>query len=134
MRVAAPANRNARRCCKLNARSDRIKRALDHATRNLRASLSVEDLARAAQLSPRQFSRAFRAETGQSPARAVEQLRLEAARLMMEQTRHPAQWSLPRAALATVSGCAARFGAISATPRNSCGKRRVSMKTHCILS
>ena len=89
----------ARRCAdqpqrsallQMNARSDRIKRALDHATRNLRASLSVEDLARAAQLSPRQFSRAFRAETGQSPARAVEQLRLEAARLMMEQTRHPA--------------------------------------------
>jgi transcriptional regulator GlxA family with amidase domain len=40
-------------------------------------------------LSPRQFSRAFRAETGQSPAKAVENLRIEAARLMMEQSRHP---------------------------------------------
>ena len=30
-----------------------------------------------------------RAETGQSPAKAVENLRLEAARLMMEQSRHP---------------------------------------------
>jgi transcriptional regulator GlxA family with amidase domain len=39
-------------------------------------------------LSPRQFSRVFRAETGQSPAKAVENLRLETARLMMEQTRH----------------------------------------------
>ncbi len=38
---------------------------------------------------PRQFSRAFRTETGQSPAKAVENLRLEAARLMMEQSRHP---------------------------------------------
>lgn len=40
-----------------------------------------------AQLSPRQFSRAFRAETGRSPARAVERLRLEAARLMLEQSQ-----------------------------------------------
>ena len=53
------------------------------------ARLSVEDLAEAAHLSPRQFSRAFQAETGQSPAKAVENLRVEAARLMMEQTSHP---------------------------------------------
>ena len=46
-------------------------------------------MAGAARLSPRQFSRAFHAETGQSPAKAVEHLRIEAARLMMEQTRHP---------------------------------------------
>jgi transcriptional regulator GlxA family with amidase domain len=46
-------------------------------------------LADAANLSPRQFSRTFRAETGQSPAKAVENLRVEAARVMMEQTRHP---------------------------------------------
>jgi transcriptional regulator GlxA family with amidase domain len=38
-------------------------------------------------LSPRQFSRAFRAETGQSPAKAVEHLRVEAARVLMEQGR-----------------------------------------------
>ena len=57
--------------------------------RNLRNALSVEELAEAAHLSPRQFSRAFRAETGQSPAKAVEHLRVEAARLMMEQSRHP---------------------------------------------
>jgi len=49
----------------------------------------VEELAAAANLSPRQFSRAFTAETGESPAKAVEHLRVEAARLMMEQTRHP---------------------------------------------
>ena len=42
-----------------------------------------------AHLSPRQFSRAFRDETGQSPAKAIENLRVEAARLMMEQGRFP---------------------------------------------
>ncbi|HEY0505878.1 MAG TPA: GlxA family transcriptional regulator [Lysobacter sp.] len=73
----------------LDAKSDRIQNALDYARAHLRAPLTVEELAAAANLSPRQFSRAFRAETGQSPAKAVEHLRLEAARLMIEQSRHP---------------------------------------------
>jgi transcriptional regulator GlxA family with amidase domain len=62
---------------------------LTFAQGNLHTSLTVEKLADAAHLSPRQFSRAFRAETGQSPAKAVEKLRVEAARVMMEQSRHP---------------------------------------------
>lgn len=73
----------------LEPKSDRIQTALAYARRNLAARLSVEDLAEIAHLSPRQFSRAFIAETGQSPAKAVEHLRLEAARVMMEDTRHP---------------------------------------------
>jgi transcriptional regulator GlxA family with amidase domain len=73
----------------LDAKSDRIQTALTYAKRNLHTALSVEQLAGVAHLSPRQFSRAFRAETGQSPAKAVEQLRVEAARLMMEQSQHP---------------------------------------------
>ncbi len=74
---------------RLTPRSDRIQQALEHARRNLSQSLSVEVLAEAANLSPRQFSRVFTAETGQSPAKAVEGLRLEAARLMLEGSRHP---------------------------------------------
>jgi transcriptional regulator GlxA family with amidase domain len=73
----------------LEPKSDRIQSALVYAKRNLDTQLTVGQLAEAARLSPRQFSRVFRAETGQSPAKAVENLRLEAARLMMEQTRHP---------------------------------------------
>ena len=72
----------------LMPKSDRIERALTHIRLNLRSALSIEELAAVASLSPRQFSRAFLAETGQSPARAVEQLRLEAARFMMEEGRH----------------------------------------------
>jgi transcriptional regulator GlxA family with amidase domain len=72
----------------LEPKSDRIQSALAYAKRNLDTPLTVGQLAEAAHLSPRQFSRAFRAETGQSPAKAVENLRIEAARLMMEQTRH----------------------------------------------
>ncbi|MDQ8032359.1 MAG: helix-turn-helix domain-containing protein [Bordetella sp.] len=74
---------------RLAPKSDRIQRALDHARAHLAAPLSVEDLAAVANLSPRQFSRVFSAETGQSPARAIEGLRLEAARLMIERSRHP---------------------------------------------
>jgi transcriptional regulator GlxA family with amidase domain len=72
----------------LDPKSDRIQKAIEYANANLRNALSVEELAEVARLSPRQFSRAFSAETGQSPAKAVEQLRVEAARLMLEQGRH----------------------------------------------
>lgn len=73
----------------LDAKSDRVQNALQFARRNLGASLTVEKLAEAACLSPRQFSRVFRDETGLSPAKAIESLRLEAARLMLEQGRLP---------------------------------------------
>src|ERR1700688_2303809 len=75
----------------LEPKSDRIQSALDYARSNLRSPLTVEQLAKVAHLSPRQFSRAFRTETGQSPAKAIEQLRLEAARIMIEGTRHPVE-------------------------------------------
>lgn len=73
----------------LAPKSDRIQQALDHARAHLKQALSVDELAEVASLSPRQFSRVFTAETGLSPAKAVEGLRLEAARLMIEQSRHP---------------------------------------------
>src|SRR6185312_7252196 len=73
----------------LAPKSDRIQQALDYARAHLHESLSVEQLAEVVHLSPRQFSRVFTAETGMSPAKAVEGLRLEAARLMIEQSRHP---------------------------------------------
>ncbi len=62
---------------------------LTYARDNLGGNLSVEVLADAARLSPRQFSRVFREETGQPPAKAVERLRVEAARFMMETSCHP---------------------------------------------
>jgi transcriptional regulator GlxA family with amidase domain len=73
----------------LEPKSDRIQTALAFARKNLHTELTVEKLAEAAHLSPRQFTRAFAAETGESPAKAIEKLRLEAARLMLEDSRHP---------------------------------------------
>jgi transcriptional regulator GlxA family with amidase domain len=75
----------------LDAQSDRIQTALAYAKKNLSAPLSVGALAKAAYLSPRQFSRVLREETGRSPAQAIEQLRVESARLMMEGGRFSAE-------------------------------------------
>jgi transcriptional regulator GlxA family with amidase domain len=71
----------------LDAKSDRVHIALAYAKEHLSGQLSVSDLANAAFLSPRQFSRLFTKETGQSPAKAIERLRVESARLMMEAGR-----------------------------------------------
>jgi transcriptional regulator GlxA family with amidase domain len=51
--------------------------------------LTVEHLADRAAMSPRHFSRAFAAETGLTPARAVERLRVEAARERVESSSEP---------------------------------------------
>ena len=72
----------------MTPKSDRIELVLAHIRQNLRNPLTIEELAAVASLSPRQFSRAFLGETGQSPAKAVERLRLEAARFMIEEGRH----------------------------------------------
>jgi transcriptional regulator GlxA family with amidase domain len=75
----------------LSPKSDCTQNAIAYAEKHLHAELSVGKLAEVANLSLRQFSRAFQNETGQSPAKAVEKLRLESARLMIEQGRHPIQ-------------------------------------------
>ena len=50
---------------------------------------TVEAMAARAHMSPRHFARAFRAETGVTPARYVEQVRLEAARRQLEEGSEP---------------------------------------------
>ncbi len=54
------------------------------ARENLRNPLTVEELARHARMSERNFARAFAAETGFTPAKAVERLRVEAARALLD--------------------------------------------------
>jgi transcriptional regulator GlxA family with amidase domain len=75
----------------LDPKSDRVQLAMAYARENLTEDLLVEALAAVARLSPRQFSQVFREETGQTPAKAIESLRLEAARVMMETSRHPVE-------------------------------------------
>src|SRR5260221_2120404 len=73
----------------MGPKSDRIQTALTYARKNLHTPLTVEQLAEAVHLSPRQFSRAFRAEIGIPPSKAIEKLRIEAARLLVQDGRHP---------------------------------------------
>jgi transcriptional regulator GlxA family with amidase domain len=62
---------------------------MDWVRERLAERLNVETLADKAAMSPRHFARAFAAETGLTPAKAVERLRLEAARLRVETTHEP---------------------------------------------
>jgi transcriptional regulator GlxA family with amidase domain len=59
------------------------------ARERLAEPLSVEHLAHRAAMSPRHFARAFAAETGITPAKAVERLRLEVARERVEAGTDP---------------------------------------------
>jgi transcriptional regulator GlxA family with amidase domain len=63
---------------------NRFASLLAWARGRLSQPLSVEDLAEKAALSVRQFTRAFTQETGVSPAKAIERLRVEAARASIE--------------------------------------------------
>lgn len=56
---------------------------------NLAKKLTVEQLAERMAMSPRNFARAFLREVGTSPAKAVERLRLEAARERVESSHEP---------------------------------------------
>lgn len=56
---------------------------------NLVGDLSVERLAEKAGMSPRNFARVFVQRTGTTPAKAVERIRVEAARCVLEETATP---------------------------------------------
>ena len=66
-----------------------IRKALIYARDHLCEPLTVELLADVACLSPRQFSRRFLNATGNSPIKAIELLRLEAARPRIEDEAEP---------------------------------------------
>ncbi|WP_090216563.1 GlxA family transcriptional regulator [Litoreibacter janthinus] len=56
---------------------------------NLTTTLSVEDLADKAAMSARNFARLYKIHTGRSPAKAVEQMRVDAACRLLEETDLP---------------------------------------------
>ena len=67
----------------------RFSPLLAWARERLGERLSVERLADRAAMSPRHFARSFSAETGMTPAKAIERLRLEAARERVEGSAEP---------------------------------------------
>lgn len=68
----------------MDAGTNRFAALLDYIRANLDRSLSVDELAHQACMSPRHFARLFAAEVGVTPARAVERLRVEAASAALE--------------------------------------------------
>jgi transcriptional regulator GlxA family with amidase domain len=68
------------------ARREPLRDVQQWITEHPAADLSVEALAARARLSPRHFARAFRAETGATPGRYVDRVRLEHARRLLEDT------------------------------------------------
>jgi len=68
----------------LGGRTGRFAELIDWMHANLAEPLTVEYLAERAAMSTRNFARAFTAETGTTPAKAVERLRLETARTAVE--------------------------------------------------
>ena len=64
----------------LKAPAGRFAPLLSWAREHLDAPLTVDDMAERAGMSSRHFTRAFIAETGTTPSKAVERLRIEAAR------------------------------------------------------
>jgi transcriptional regulator GlxA family with amidase domain len=68
------------------ARREPLREVQRHIAEHPDADLSVESLAARARLSPRHFARAFRAETGMTPGRYVDRVRLEHARRLLEDT------------------------------------------------
>jgi len=73
----------------LAPKNNRISTALGYARDHIAETLTLEHLAEAAGMSRRQFSRAFRAQTGTTPARVVERLRADMARGRIETTAEP---------------------------------------------
>ncbi|MFH7596299.1 GlxA family transcriptional regulator [Streptomyces racemochromogenes] len=68
------------------ARREPLREVQHWITENPGGDLSVEALAARAALSPRHFARAFQAETGVTPGRYVERVRVEHARRLLEES------------------------------------------------
>lgn len=73
----------------LDGGTGRFGKLLAWARERLAEPLTVEQLADVAAMSPRNFARAFHREMGTTPAKAVERLRVEAARALLESGREP---------------------------------------------
>jgi transcriptional regulator GlxA family with amidase domain len=73
----------------LGGRTGRFAGLIDWMREHLAEPLTVEQLADRAVMSPRNFARVFTSETGTTPAKAVERLRLEAARTALETSHAP---------------------------------------------
>ena len=71
-----------------------IERVQQFIRDNPQKALTLTEIARHAAMSPRNFSRVFRRETGMSPAAYMEMSRIEHARRLLEESKLPVQQAL----------------------------------------
>ena len=67
----------------------KIRSVIDWMTHNLNADFAIERLAEQASMSVRNFTRQFKLETGTTPAQFAMALRLQQAKLMLQETTAP---------------------------------------------
>jgi transcriptional regulator GlxA family with amidase domain len=92
------------------ARREPLQEVQAHIAENPGADLSVPALAARACMSERNFARAFRAETGMTPAAYVEAARVERARRELETTDLPVDAIAARCGFGTVETMRRAFG------------------------
>jgi AraC-like DNA-binding protein len=97
--------------------------------RSMDAWIVNDNRAAAVHLSPRQFSRVFQDEIDQSPAKAIENLRTEVARLILEDSRHSIDVIARETALAAATaGVGPLFASLDKRPLRS-GEKTIGVDT-----
>jgi AraC family transcriptional regulator, transcriptional activator FtrA len=95
---------------------DPVASAIEWALRRLPERTSVEDLARRAHLSPRQFNRRFRASTGESPVAWLLRRRLDASLALLESSSEPVEQVAARVGFSTPAAFRRHFGRAYGVP------------------
>jgi len=98
------------------ATDDPVAGAIEWALGRLAERVAVEDLARRAHLSPRQFSRRFRAATGASPAAWLLRRRLDASLALLESSDEPVEQVAARVGFPTPAAFRRHFARAYGVP------------------
>lgn len=85
--LADQANPNAER----RRVDERVRRAMDYLCQRIAGKVTLDDVAKAASLSPSRLSHVFAEQVGLTPMRFLEQQRLAQAKLLLEHTAQPIQ-------------------------------------------
>jgi transcriptional regulator GlxA family with amidase domain len=95
---------------------DPVARAMEWALARLPERIGVDELARRAHLSPRQFSRRFRAATGASPGAWLLRRRLDAALPLLESSNEPVERVAARVGFPTPAAFRRHFARAHGVP------------------
>ncbi|CAM3473583.1 AraC family transcriptional regulator [Parendozoicomonas haliclonae] len=89
--------------------SARIRQVQEHIASHLQDSLTITDLAAVACLSPTQFKKVFREQTGLSPLKYMTQVRMDKAKALLMHTDYPVQQVAEQVGYSDLSAFSRRF-------------------------